>query len=307
MGKYDLTEIKGVIPASMSVFDENENVDKRRLREVLDFQLANGADAFYLTGSTGLCFTMTGEERIEIVETVIDHVNGRKPVIVHVGDIGTKKTIELAKAAEKAGADAISSVPPFYWKFSADDIYGYYRDVSSSVDIPMVVYNIALAGIMDKNLILRIAELENVKGLKFTSRDHDEMGYLKSMLGDKFMIYSGCDEMALSGLIFGADGIIGSFYNLIPDVYKKLFNAFKDGDMKEATRIQKMADEFIFAALKYDFLSAMHNLLRWRGVDAGYSRRPFKIYNDEELDGLKKDIKEIRSRLDAKELDVFDI
>ncbi len=307
MSKYDLTEIRGLIPASMSVFDERENVDKARLKKVLDFQLANGVDAFYLTGSTGVCFTMTGEERMQIVETVIDHVAGRKPVIVHVGDIGTKKSVELAKAAEKAGADAISSVPPFYWHFSGEDIYDYYRDVSSAVDIPMVVYNIALAGIMDKDLVLKIAGLDNVKGLKFTARNHDEMGYLKTVLGKDFMIYSGCDEMALSGLTFGADGIIGSFYNVIPDIYSKLLDAYAAGDMKEAVRIQKMADEFIFAAIKYDYISAMHTMLRWRGVDAGYSRRPFRRYTDEDLEGLKKDIRDIRDRLDAKELDVFDI
>ncbi len=79
-------------------------------------------DGFYLTGSTGECFTMTAEERNLVVDTVIDQVKGRVPVIVHVGDIGTKKSIELAKHAYEAGADAISSVPPFYWKFRADDI-----------------------------------------------------------------------------------------------------------------------------------------------------------------------------------------
>lgn len=307
MGHYDITEIKGVIPANLTIFDENENLDDRRTKEVLDFLLDQGADGFYLTGSTGACFTMTMEERMHVVETVIDHVNGRKPVIVHVGDIGTKKSIELAKQAEKAGADAISSVPPFYWKFSQDDIYSYYRDISESVEIPMVVYNIALAGIMDEGLLQRIAELEHVQGLKYTARSHDEMGFLKEKLGKDFMIYSGCDEMALSGFCFGADGIIGSFYNAIPDIYKKIFEAFQGGDMQEAIRLQKMADEFIFACLKYDFPAVLHDLLRWRGVDGGFIRRPFYNYSEDELQPLKAQIREIRDRLGARELDVFDV
>ena len=307
MKRYDITEIKGVIPANLTFFDENENVDDRRTREMLDFMMENGADGFYLTGSTGACFTMTMEERMHVVETVINHVNGRRPVIVHVGDIGTKKSIELAKQAQKAGADAISSVPPFYWKFSKDDIFSYYRDLSESVDIPMVVYNIVLAGIMDMDLLLRIASLENVKGLKYTARSHDEMGYLKEKLGQAFMIYSGCDEMAFFCFCFGADGIIGSFYNVIPDIYKKIYEAYQKSDIAEGIRLQKIADEFIFAALKYDFPAVTHSLMRWRGLDAGYIRRPFYNYKEEELTGLKEAIREIRDRLGAKELDVFQI
>ncbi|MFR8547570.1 MAG: dihydrodipicolinate synthase family protein [Lachnospiraceae bacterium] len=307
MKHYDVTEIKGVIPANLTIFDEKENLDDSRTKEVLDFLLDHDADGFYLTGSTGACFTMTMEERMHTVETVINHVNGRKPVIVHVGDIGTKKSIELAKQAEKAGADAISSVPPFYWKFSQDDIFSYYRDISESVDLPMIVYNIALAGIMDEGLLQRIAQLDHVKGLKYTARSHDEMGFLKEKLGKDFMIYSGCDEMALSGFCFGADGIIGSFYNVIPDIYKKIENSFREGNMPEAIRLQKMADEFIFACLKYDFPSVLHNLLRWRGVDGGYIRRPFCNYEEDDLQALKEAIREIRDRLGAKELDVFEI
>ena len=267
--------------------------------------MEKGADGFYLTGSTGACFTMTMEERMHVVETVINHVNGRKPIIVHVGDIGTKKSIELAKQAEKAGADAISSVPPFYWRFSKDDIFHYYKDISESVSIPMVVYNIVLAGIMDQDLICRIASLENVRGLKYTARDHDEMGYLKEILGKDFMIYSGCDEMGFSGLCSGADGLIGSFYNVIPDVYKGIEAAVKASDIKKGMRLQKMADEFIFACLKYDFPSVLHNVMCWRGLSAGHTRRPFRNYADSELDGLKKELAAIREKYGAEELADF--
>ena len=107
---------------------------------------------------------MTAEERNLVVDTVIDQVKGRVPVIVHVGDIGTKKSIELAKHAYEAGADAISSVPPFYWKFRADDIYSYYKDISEATPLPMVVYNIQLAGLMDMGLLLKLADLPNVHG-----------------------------------------------------------------------------------------------------------------------------------------------
>ena len=129
MSRFEMNRIKGVIPAMMTFFDKEENVDTECTRRMVEFMLEHGADGFYLTGSTGECFTMTMEERNLVVDTVIDQVKGRVPVVVHVGDIGTKKSIELAEHAYRAGADAISSVPPFYWKFRAGDIIitGIYR------------------------------------------------------------------------------------------------------------------------------------------------------------------------------------
>jgi N-acetylneuraminate lyase len=305
MSKFKITDIKGVIPATMTLFDEDENVDEKRMREMIEFLIGAGVKGFYMTGSTGACFTMTTEERKKTVEIAIDQVKGRVPVIVHVGDIGTKKSIELAKQAEAAGADAISSVPPFYWKFSGDDIYGYYRDISEAVKIPMIVYNIQLAGIMDRNLLTRIAGLENVKGLKYTARTHDEMGSLKGEFGKDFMIYSGCDEMAFSGLCYGADGIIGSFYNVIPELYIKIYDCVQKGDIQNGIRFQRIADEFIFAALKYDLPSSIHILLKWRGIDGGCPRRPFRIYSEEDMAGMKEAIRRIRDTFQTDELDMF--
>lgn len=307
MSKFAMTDIKGVIPAMLSFFDQEENLDLSCTERMVDFMIDHGADGFYLTGSTGACFTMTAEERNAVVKTVVQKVNGRVPVIVHVGDIGTKKSIELAKYAYEAGADAISSVPPFYWKFSKEDIYRYYKDIAEATPLPMVVYNIQLAGLMDMDLILRLTDLPHVQGLKYTARSHDEMGYLKEKLGKDFMIYSGCDEMAFSGLCAGADGIIGSFYNLFPDLYKKILKKVQESDIQGGMKLQKIADEVIFAALKYDFPSVLHGMMQWRGLEPGYSRRPFYTYKAEELSALKEELVKIKEKYQTTELDIFGI
>lgn len=287
MAKFALKDIKGVIPAMITLFDENENVDVKRTRELVEFLIGRGVNGLYLTGSTGEGFLMDAEERKLVVETVISQVAGRVPVIVHVGDIGTKKTIALAEHAYRAGADAISSVPPFYWKFSEEDIYGYYRDVAASTPLPMVIYNVPLAGMMGAELIKRIAKLPNVHGMKFTGRDHDTMSHLKNELGEDFIIYSGCDEMTFSGLAVGADGIIGSFYNVMPEVFLGIYEAVQQGDLRRGRDLQRLGTEIILECVKYDYIALMRNMLGWRGVDAGFSRRPFRNYRDEELTGLK--------------------
>lgn len=306
MSKFDLTQIKGVIPAMITCFDREEQVDESCTRQMVDFLLDHGADGLYLTGSTGECFTMTMEERNLVVNLVMDQVNGRVPVIVHVGDIGTKKSIALAEHAYKAGADAISSVPPFYWKFRPEDIYHYYKDISEATPLPMIIYNIQLAGLMDLGLLIKLAGLKQVQGLKYTARSHDEMGFLKEKLGQDFMIYSGCDEMAFSGLCAGADGIIGSFYNVFPDLFKAILTKVEDSDIQGGMRLQKIADEVIFAALQYDFPSVLHNMIGWRGIESGCSRKPFCNYRDEELSGLKEEIRKIQEHYQAKELTMFE-
>lgn len=307
MAKFDIENIKGVVPATLTCFDENEKVDEKRTRGLIEFLVNSGVGGLYITGSTGMCFTMTTEERKKSTEIVIDQVAGRVPVIVHIGDIGTAKSVELAEHAESVGADAISSVPPFYWGFSPDAIYNYYKDIAKSVSIPMVVYNIALAGLMDRKLVRKIAEIPNVKGLKYTARSHDEMGSIKRELGKKFMIYSGCDEMAFSGFSFGADGIIGSFYNCLPELYIKIYNAYKNSDIKAGMEYQAVADEFIFTALKYNGLSSIYDLMRMRGIDAGYPIRPFIRNSSQELGSLRVEISKIRDKFQTSELDIFGI
>lgn len=303
MEHFDIKEIQGVMPAMLSVFDEYEEVDVKRTEALVDFLLEKNIGGFYLTGSTGEGFLMTGEERKLVVETVVRRVAGRKPVIVHVGDIGTKKSIDLAKHAYGVGADAISSVPPFYWKFSEQDIYDYYKDISEATPLPMIVYNVPLAGLMGTELLMKLAQLENVKGLKFTGKDHDQMSHLKELLGPDFMIYSGCDEMAFSGLAVGTDGIIGSFYNVMPELFIAIDKAVREGELAKGIRLQKIGTEIIFAALKYDYIALMRNMLKWQGVDAGYSRRPFKNYKEDELEAFKQQLKAIKDKYTVVEVD----
>ena len=166
----------------------------------------------------------------------------------------------------------------------------------------MVIYNVPLAGVMGIDLLVRLSKLPNVRGLKFTSRDHDQMSHLKDLLGRDFMVYSGCDEMAFSGLSLGADGVIGSFYNVMPELFKEIYAAVRANDIKKGVRLQKIGTEIILEATKYDYLALMRNMLRWQGVDAGFSRRPFRNYKEEELSDFKAKLKALREKYHAVEV-----
>ena len=307
MANFKVDEIKGIIPAALTIFGKDEEIDEKGTRLYIDYLLKQGVDGLYLTGSTGEAFLMDLDERKRYVEIVVDEVGGRVPIIVHIGDIGTKKSIELAKHAYNTGADAISSVPPFYWQFGEENIFNYYFDIASSVPIPLIVYNIALAGILRLNIIKKISKIENVKGIKYTATTHDQISTIKDQVGQSFLVYSGCDEMAASGLINGADGIIGSFLSLMPELFIDIYNAIQNNDLATAKAKQKDVIRIIEYSLHYDYFSVIRLGLKWMGIPAGYSRRPFKSYNDEEEKIIKRGFLDLKERYHIQDVKFLDL
>ncbi len=302
---FKSTKIKGIIPALVTPFDKDENLDLERLESLVEWLLTKKVNGFYLTGSTGEGFLMTMEERKLVAENVVRIVNGRVPVIVHIGNISTKLSIELAQHAEKIGADAISSVPPFYWHFDDSHIKSYYEDVSNSTSLPMIIYNVPLAGLLGFGFIKKLARIHNVKGIKYTGYTHQDIHKCKDQISKKFMVYSGADEMAVSGLVNGADGIIGSFYTMIPDLFVEIYNNVKAHKIDEAQYLQKCAVCIIEASLKFDYYSVIKESTRWMGVDAGYVRRPFKNLTEKEIVAIKKDLTKIAHKYSDIDIELF--
>ena len=278
-----IKDFKGVIPAVLSVFDKDENLDEQGTREFIRYLLSFDIGGLYVTGSTAETFLMTSEERMRQVEIIMEEVGEKVPVVVHVGAMSTRETIKLAKHAEAMGAAGVSSVPPFYFKYNADQIYNYYKDVAEATSLPMIVYNIPLAGMMTVDQIIRLSQIENVKGVKYTGTALFEVMQIKDGCKEGFQVYGGCDELGSSNISIGVDGIIGSFYNVIPDLYVRIWNAVKASDIPTATDLQHKAVHVIFAGINSgSMMAAMKVWLRAAGIPGGWSRRPFSNFTDEE-------------------------
>lgn len=278
----DIRGFKGVIPAVLSVFDRDENLDEAGTRQFIRHLLSYDIGGLYLTGSTGETFLMDSAERMRQLEIVMEEVGDRVPVVVHVGAMSTRASIALAKHAEQLGAAGISSVPPFYFKYNADQIFGFYRDVAQSTGLPMIVYNIPLAGMMTVEQIVRLSELENVKGVKYTGTALYEVTQIRDGCKPGFQIYGGCDELGSSNIALGVDGIIGSFYNVIPDLYLKIWNAVKASELPAAAELQRKAVHIIMEGIHSgSMMACMKVWLRGAGVPAGYARRPFTNFTPE--------------------------
>lgn len=279
----DIKNFKGVIPAVLSVFDKDENLDEQGTREFIRHLLSYDIGGLYVTGSTGETFLMTSEERMRQLEITMEEVGDKVPVVVHVGAMSTRETIRLAKHAESLGAAGVSSVPPFYFKYNPDQIYNYYKDVAEATSLPMIVYNIPLAGMMTVDQIIRLSEIENVKGVKYTGTALYEVTQIKEGCKPGFQVYGGCDELGSSNIALGVDGIIGSFYNVIPDLYCRIWNAVKTSDIPTATALQQTAVHVIFAGVRSaSMIACMKVWLRAAGLPGGWSRRPFSNFTEEE-------------------------
>ena len=302
----DINDIKGVIPALITVFDKNEKIDIQGTKDTLNYLIDQGIDGVYVVGSTGEGFTMDKEERKQYIKLVVEVVAKRIPVIIHVGMIGTKNSIDLAKYSEEVGADAISSVPPFYWKFTEDQVFNYYKEISEATALPMIVYNVPMAGLMAVDFITRLGSIDNVKGVKFTALSHHDIVLIKDALGQDFIVYSGADEMSLSGIMNGADGIIGSFFNMIPELFINIYNCAKNEEYNKALAYQKTAIRIITLALKYDYYAVIKLGLEWLGVNAGYTRRPFTKYSKEEELAIKEKFRELKDEYQMKDIHFLD-
>ena len=299
MKQFDANNINGVIPAMITSFNKDESINKEGIRKTVNYLISAKVDGLYITGSTGETFLMSQEEKKQAIEIIVEEVNGRVPVIAHIGSIGTKITTELGQYAEKIGVDALSALPPFYYGFSNDEIFNYYQDIANSTNLPITVYNISHAHLMDLDMLKRLASIKNVKGVKYTAPTHFNFSKIKKEIGNSFKIYSGMDEMSLSGLISGADGIIGSFYNLMPELFVDIYAKIKEENINEAKKIQEKINIIIMYALSKSGYPFIKMGLNWLDVDTGYVRKPFTTFVDKEIENIiKKDLKKLTDQND---------
>jgi N-acetylneuraminate lyase len=289
----DMKNFKGIFPALLTPFREDGGINEDALRKLVSVNLAKGVAGFYVCGSTAEVFLLKPEERKRILEIVADEVKGKAAVICHVGAIGTDWSIEFARHAAALGVDALSSVPPFYYPFSPGEILDYYRDIADAVDLPMVVYNIpAFSGVtLGGERIKALREHKNIIGIKHTSMDLYQTPSMKR--ADPGLIdINGYDEIFLGGLSMGADGGIGSTYNLMAEKFTGIHRAFAAGRIDEARNLQTEANDVIRVLTGMGVFAAEKYLLGLQGIPFGSCRKPFKPLDE----GEKRRLEEIFER-----------
>ncbi len=277
-----MEKFKGLFSALLTPFNNNGSINKNSLKKLVDFNIENGIDGFYVGGSTGEGLMLTNEERKEVFEYAIEANDGRKTMIAHVGTLSTDAAIDMAKRAEELGYDAISAVAPYYYSFGLDAVIGYYNDIANSMELPMIIYNFPNSGgfSLTKEIANKLFENEKFIGIKHTSSDMFALQQFKQLERD-IIVYNGFDETLLAGLAMGADGAIGSTYNFMGRKFKKIMKDFKEGRLAEAQKGQNEADEIICEMIKYGVFQSEKAILTEMGIEMGECRKPFLPISDE--------------------------
>lgn len=281
--------LNGVISALPTPFDSEQNVDVDSLRRLVRFNIEQNMHGLYVGGSTGEAFLQNAKEREAVFEVVAEEAKGKLALIAHVGGISSRESQELAKAAKKYGFDAVSAVTPFYYPFSFQEICEHYKSIINAADgLPMVVYNIpVLSGVrLSLEQMNMLIELPGVCALKQTSGDLFQMEQIRRA-HPSLTLYNGFDEIFASGIIAGANGGIGSTYNIMGWRYKKIYSLLMSGDVLGAQKIQTDCNRVIDTLIKTGVLSGIKVLLKYMGViNSPVCRSPFSPVDEKYLPEL---------------------
>ena len=237
--------------ALVTPFKEDLSVDYDQLEKFIDFQIDNGTDSIVICGTSGEASTMSHDEQIEVVSACVSHVNGRVPVIAGAGANCTDEALNLAKRSEKAGADGLLVVTPYYNKATQKGLEEYYTTVGNSVDIPIIMYNVpgrTGTNIQPATAVKIAKSVDNIVAIKEASGDIGQVATLAALADGCLDIYSGNDDQVVPLLALGGKGVISVLSNVAPRETHDMVLKSLEGDVKGSLDIQ----------LKY--MDVIHNL-----------------------------------------------
>lgn len=237
---------KGAGVAIVTPFKEGK-FDKESYEKLIEFQIQNKTQALIVLGTTGEAATVSFEERGEIVSTAVAKVGKRIPVIVGTGSNCTTTTIKCTKQAEELGADGVLVVTPYYNKCTNKGMIEHFTVVANATKLPVILYNVPgrTAVNIPPEVIVEMVKVDNVAGVKEASGNIGQILEIKRLVPENFMIYSGNDDQIVPIYACGGHGVISVASNVIPKKVQEMCEAFMDGDLAEALRLQLHYKKFI--------------------------------------------------------------
>ena len=284
-----------LITAMVTPFKADTSVDFDKAAELAGKLVDNGSDGLVVTGTTGESTTLTMTESSELYKVVMSAVGDRATVIAGSGSNSTAEAVQLTTAAEKAGVHASLQVAPYYNKPSQEGFYRHFKTVAENTSLPLILYNIPgrTAKNVEAETIIRLAEVDNIVGVKEASGDLEQVSKIIRGAGSDFLVYSGDDFLTLPILALGGNGVISVASHIAGNEIKAMIEAFRAGEVKKAEQLHlQLMDLF-----KVLFITSnpvpVKAALRITGFDAGGVRLPLV----EATDGEKEKIAGVLKKL----------
>ena len=278
-----MTSLRGLHAALLTPFGASGNtIDTDALGRLARHNIGQGLTGLYVGGSTGEAFLMSLAERLLLFAAVAEAAAGDCVLIAHVGDVNPEVSKQLAKEAERLGYDAISALPPYYYNYTFVEIREHYDLLASQTALPFLVYNYpGLSGVsLSSERLAELLALPNVVGVKNTCPDYFAFERLRRWVPDK-LLFNGFDETMLAGLCIGADGGIGSTYNVQGSKFMGLLKAYEQGDTRSAAAIQAEINQLIDVLIEHGVFQSLKYLLERWGLSMGACRPPFRALSRE--------------------------
>jgi 4-hydroxy-tetrahydrodipicolinate synthase len=233
------TNFRGSFTALVTPF-RNGSVDEKMFRDLVDWQIAEGTNGLVPVGTTGESPTLSHDEHEKVVEWCIDQAKGRVPVVAGAGSNSTKEAVSLAKHAEKAGADAVLVVTPYYNKPTQEGMYQHFKAINDAIGIPIIIYNIPPRSVIDMSVdtMKRLYELPNIAGVKDATANMARVSQQRAACGPEFNQMSGEDITALGFMAHGGHGCISVTSNVAPRLCSEFQAACLRGDYAAALKLQ---------------------------------------------------------------------
>ncbi|TNF91403.1 MAG: 4-hydroxy-tetrahydrodipicolinate synthase [Gammaproteobacteria bacterium] len=252
---------QGSMVALVTPMARNGDVDNAALDKLIEFHIEQSTDAIVAVGTTGESATLNYDEHIGVIRQVVDRVNGRIPVIAGTGANSTQEAIELTQGAKGAGANACLLVTPYYNKPTQEGLYLHHKAIAEAVDIPQLLYNVPgrTACDMSVETTARLAEIDNIVGIKDATGDMERAQQILEACGDKLTLFSGDDATAMNQILLGGKGVISVTANVAPQAMHDLCNLAISGDADGAAEI----NERLVGLHKRLFLEANPIPVKW--------------------------------------------
>ena len=282
---------EGIIPAIITPFDHEGNVDFEALREVVRFQIDGGVHGFFACGTVGEGVLMSIEQRKAVAEAIVKEARGKVPVIVHVGTTNTCESVELARHAEQVGAKAVGAVTPFFFKPDVEGLKMHYQLIAEAVHIPVLVYNIPqMTGFnVTAETFRKLCAIKGVAGIKDSSGNLGQIQEIIETAPKPVTVISGADNLLLAALLVGVDAEISGAANVAPELMVELYESFRENDYERALKLQRKLNQLmrILYSAGLSYASSIKAALEMRGVKAGIPRKPLRPLSSEESSRLK--------------------
>ena len=281
--------------AIVTPFKENGEVNYEEFAKQIELQIAGETDAIIVCGTTGEASTLSHEEHLDVIRYCIKVVNGRIPVVAGTGSNCTDTAVYLSQEAEKAGADALLVVTPYYNKATQKGLYEHFKIVADSVKIPVILYNIpgrtGGVNILPETVVRLCTEVDNIVGVKDATGNISQVAKMMSLADGKVDLYSGNDDQIVPILSLGGKGVISVLSNIAPKQTHDICAKYFEGDVEGSRKIQLDAIELIDALFCEVNPIPVKKALNLMGLNAGPLRRPLTEMEDANAKKLEKAMK----------------